>query len=37
VTVDYEGAGFETGETPSAEEIRKGAEKAAKEAVKAIK
>jgi hypothetical protein len=37
VTVDYEGAGFETGRTPSAGDIREGAEKAAKEAVKAVK
>ncbi|GAA2422276.1 DUF3558 family protein [Streptomyces macrosporus] len=36
VTVEYEGAGFETGETPSAKDIREGAEKAAKEAVKAL-
>ncbi|MGY1453366.1 DUF3558 family protein [Streptomyces sp. SS8] len=37
VTVDYEGAGFETGKTPKAEDIRENAEKAAKEAVKAVK
>ncbi|WP_031511465.1 DUF3558 domain-containing protein [Streptomyces megasporus] len=37
VTVDYEGAGFESDKTPKAEDIRKGAEKAAKEAVEAIK
>ncbi|HEX5568479.1 MAG TPA: DUF3558 family protein [Streptomyces sp.] len=36
VTVEYEGAGFETGRTPDADDIRKGAEKAAKEAVKAV-
>ncbi|MEE1940399.1 DUF3558 family protein [Streptomyces sp. TRM 70361] len=37
VTVDYEGAGFETGKTPKADAIRKDAEKAAKEAVAAVK
>ncbi|GAA2416806.1 hypothetical protein GCM10010420_53840 [Streptomyces glaucosporus] len=36
VTVDYEGAGFETAGTPSAKDIREGAEKAAKDAVKSI-
>lgn len=37
VVVDYEGAGLEEDKTPKADDIRKGAEKAAKDAVKAVK
>ncbi|NSC23219.1 DUF3558 domain-containing protein [Streptomyces albus subsp. chlorinus] len=37
VTVDYEGAGFEDAKKPDAGEVKKNAEKAAKEAVKSIK
>lgn len=37
VTVDYEGAGFEDAKKPSADDVKKGAEKAAKEAVTQIK
>ncbi|GAA2076768.1 hypothetical protein GCM10009801_32510 [Streptomyces albiaxialis] len=37
VTVDYEGAGFEDGKTPKAEDLKKKAEKAAKEAITNIK
>lgn len=37
VTVDYAGAGFESGKTPGADELKKNAEKAAKEAVAALK
>lgn len=36
VSVDYEGAGFEDAKTPSAGDLKKGAEKAAKEAVKSL-
>ncbi|MGY1437296.1 DUF3558 domain-containing protein [Streptomyces reniochalinae] len=36
VTVDYEGAGFEDAKKPDADEVKKKAEKAAKEAVKQI-
>ena len=37
MTVDYAGAGFEDGKTPKAEDLKKNAEKAAKEAVAALK
>lgn len=37
VTVDYAGAGFESGETPGADELKKNADKAAKEAVASLK
>ncbi|MBR7672087.1 DUF3558 domain-containing protein [Streptomyces daliensis] len=37
VVVDYEGAGFEDGKTPSADDLKKKAEKAAKEVIKSIK
>ncbi|WP_314171343.1 DUF3558 family protein [Streptomyces winkii] len=37
VTVDYAGAGFESGKTPSADDLRKNAETAAKEAVASLK
>jgi uncharacterized protein DUF3558 len=37
VTVDYAGAGFESGKTPGADELKKNAEKAAKEAVASLK
>ncbi|MGH3311364.1 MAG: DUF3558 domain-containing protein [Streptomyces sp.] len=37
VSVDYAGAGFENGKTPSAADLRKKAAKAAKEAVAALK
>lgn len=37
LTVDYSGAGFEDAKTPKAADIRKGAEKVAKEAVKSVK
>lgn len=37
VTVDYAGAGFESGKTPGADELKKNAETAAKEAVAALK
>jgi predicted small secreted protein len=37
VTVDYAGAGFESGKTPSADEMKKNAVTAAQEAVKALK
>ncbi|UGY92916.1 DUF3558 domain-containing protein [Streptomyces gobiensis] len=37
VTVDYSGAGLEDAKTPSAADIRKGAEKAAKEAVASLR
>ncbi|CAM2976543.1 DUF3558 domain-containing protein [Streptomyces albus] len=37
ITVDYEGAGFEDAKKPDADEVKKNAEKAAKEAVKHIK
>ncbi|MBB1247123.1 DUF3558 domain-containing protein, partial [Streptomyces durbertensis] len=37
ITVDYSGAGFEDAKTPSADTIREGAEKAAKEALAALK
>jgi hypothetical protein len=37
VTVDYAGAGFESGKTPGAAELKKNAETAAKEAVAALK
>ncbi|MCF6524726.1 DUF3558 domain-containing protein [Streptomyces sp. JJ36] len=36
VTVDYEGTGFEGADPPSAKEVRKNAERAAKEAAKAL-
>ncbi|SCK51621.1 hypothetical protein [Streptomyces sp. WMMB 322] len=37
VTVDYAGAGFESGKTPGADELKKNAEKAAKEAIASLK
>ncbi|MER7414750.1 MULTISPECIES: hypothetical protein [Streptomyces] len=37
VTVDYEGTGFESGKKPSADDLKKNAEKAAKQAVSKIK
>ncbi|NLU72590.1 DUF3558 domain-containing protein [Streptomyces sp. HNM0575] len=37
VTVDYAGAGFESGKTPGADELKKNAEQAAKEAVASLK
>jgi hypothetical protein len=37
VTVDYAGAGFQDGKTPKAEDLKKNAEKAAKEAVASLK
>ncbi|WP_240979843.1 DUF3558 domain-containing protein [Streptomyces sp. HNM0574] len=37
VVVDYEGAGFEDGDTPSADTLQEKAQKAAKEAVAALK
>ena len=37
VTVDYEGAGFEDGKTPKADDLKKKAEKGAKEAISNIK
>ncbi|MBB1257426.1 DUF3558 domain-containing protein [Streptomyces alkaliterrae] len=37
ITVDYSGAGFEDAKTPSADKVRGGAEKAAKEALAALK
>ncbi|OEU85122.1 hypothetical protein DB35_01030 [Streptomyces abyssalis] len=37
VTVDYAGAGFESGKTPGADELKKNADKAAKEAVASLK
>jgi hypothetical protein len=37
VTVDYAGAGFESGKTPGADDLKKNAEKAAKEAVASLK
>ncbi|MGW8380995.1 DUF3558 domain-containing protein [Streptomyces sp. ODS28] len=37
LSVDYEGAGFEDGKTPSSADLKKGAEKAAKEAMKQVK
>ncbi|QPP07165.1 DUF3558 domain-containing protein [Streptomyces bathyalis] len=37
VTVDYAGAGFESGKTPKADDLKKNAEKAAKEAVASLK
>lgn len=37
VTLDYEGAGFEDGKVPSADDLKKKAEKAAKEAIGAVK
>ncbi|MET7637100.1 DUF3558 domain-containing protein [Streptomyces sp. NPDC005438] len=36
LTVDYGGAGFEDGKLPKAEDLRKGAEKAAKEALSSL-
>lgn len=36
ITVDYEGTGFEGTKTPGAEEVRRNAEKAARESVKAL-
>ena len=37
VTVDYAGAGFESGKTPGADDLKKNAEKAAKEALASLK
>lgn len=37
VTVDYEGAGFESGKKPSADDLHKKTQKAAKEAIGALK
>jgi hypothetical protein len=37
VTVDYAGAGFESGKTPPADDLKKYAEQAAKEAVASVK